>query len=754
MAKSTMSSERASETSIESGLRADVLKAVSRLSLKERSAWLDSLIKVELSRATQISDLDELFKNVRELQIALGLRFRANEEYPWFLDATRPFMSRVRSTNEEVLPGSFSQSRKHLKFKLDVFHEIARRYDPQLDDHGHPGANAYGHDVSRLLSVSGCIPKEIGVRPLDNRKLRLEHGLSNDMPSDLLAMMDDFLLLMYGKLKPTRVRFESKSQSGLPLRSYGRGYKTLGFIHAVNHLEDVLTLTREGRLEDLFHKYDILYAYLMGSRRQADAAGKKRYITTEADRALGNAGVTLVDNSVSFEGVPNAISSKFSAMRFRMVWGGNIISNAIVNCIGSSARNCYGSRYDFTLKHHGGSDILQKMNDYARRNNFITDFNRGVREGEISVVAIDVTQFDGSYPAQLLMKYADFFKDTAIYDLFLRQMCGVSVQLLVGENSPLKPDVTADPFNFDPMTHIHCGMPSGWSWVSDVGKIMALVVYYALVKAGLLEEHSPAQLHSFMRGELRFAVLNLGDDNVILGPPGTYHTIMDALDQYSPWKCEIEQGTRFIGHIISVTHDGYFQVTHDPSSYLTNLLTPERGIRSSMRKYWAVGYNERKKVYLDAPITVEFSKILQEKWFDNYGTNLEHIINQMASEQTVEMSASTDPDDATLKALMHAVTHAPDRAFAEHVLMRYMADSSVLSWEFSRDEILEKIGIDLYDLESRPDVEYTCKVLSQSGYSVSGEDANVDAEQQYWLHDNLVAKEGDSFWANFILNVE
>lgn len=731
------------DSSINLGDNEDLtIEAIKKLPLERRSAWLDNLIKVELQRVATKSDIDKMFDKVRSLQVQLGLRYDFDEgPAAWFLDKSRPFVSHVQDTNEEVLPGSFSQSRKHLTFKLNLFNDIKRKYQPKLNIHGHPDASAYGHDVSRLLSVTGMIPRNIGVRPLDNRSLRINQGLSNQMPDDLLKMMDDFLNLMYGKVKPTRVRIESKSQSGLPLRQYGRGYKTLAFMHAVNHLSDVIKLTDNCNLKELFLKYDILYAYLMGSRRQPDAGGKRRYITTESDRLLGNTAMTLVDNSVEITGVPEALTRHFARMRFRMVYGGNIIANTIMNCIASSARTLYGDTFNFTLKHHGGDDIMAKIKSFASNNNFSRDIFRGVGEEDISIVAIDVTQFDGSYPSELLMKYADYFKDTAIYNCFLRQMLGVSVQLLRDADSESVPDLTGDPFDFDPLTFKDSGMPSGWSWVSDTGKIMCLAIYYSLVKSKLLEKHTPVQLYRFLKGELNYALLNLGDDNVILGPPNKHDSILKALEEYCPWKCEIEQGTRFIGHIISVDDFGYYQVSHDPSSYITNLLTPERGIRSSFRKYWAVGYQERKKVYLDAPITVNFSRMLQDAWFKVYNSNLEEIINKKADEQRLMMSTSNDDESRILNSLLNAIPNAPDRSFAEHVLMRYIADSSVLSWEFSREDILSKVGIDLFDLESRPPIEYTLEVLSNSGYDVSNfdiDDDNVATVINKKLQDKLI----------------
>lgn len=730
----------------------DIIDLVSRLPVAKRSYWLDQLVLSEINRLSnlEISDKDrktritEFFNKVRNLQTQLGLRLeRDGAEFPWFLDGTKEMMSQLRSKSEMVLPGSASFSRKHLRLKLDVFKRIEREFKIKLNENGHPIGVPYGHDTSRLLCVSGMMPDKIGVRSLDNRRQREEKGLSNKMDEEFLSMVDNFLVLMYGDIQSVRVRIESKSQSGLPLRSYGRGYKTIAFMHAIEHIDELLQLVDSNDLGKVLDKFDILFAYLMGSRRQPDAGGKKRYVTSSSDREFGLGAHTLVDNSVKINDVPEALAKHFATMRFRMVWGGNIVSNTIVNTIASSARKHYGDIYAFTLKHRGGSDILEKIKSFSLNNGYSARDPRGVRATDLAVVAIDVTQFDGDYPAELLLKYADFFKDTPIHGLFLRQMLGVSIQLL-REDKDDGPDLTGDPFNFNPLDFAHSGMPSGWSWVSDTGKIMVVAIYFSLVKAGLLKEHTVDQLDAFMRGECEYGLLNLGDDNVILGPPGTNAAILEALEKYCPWKCEVEDGTRFIGHIIYINDGGYYDVGHDPSSYLTNLLSPERGIDSNFRKYWAVGYEARKATYLDSLVSTSFHKILKDCWKEIYNSDLDAIVAQEREKQELEMIKEGDDlgsEDAVAVALLNAAKHSTQPERANHIITRYLSDPSVLSWEFSRDEILEVFGLDLYDIEGRPSFKYTDEVLARSGYlSISppnSKDSEPD-EGQRWLHKNLI----------------
>lgn len=688
---------------------------VTKLSPNQRSRWLDGFIKVFLQKADSEEKRDLLFNDVRALQVKLGLRKSSNPKYPWFLDNVKEFVSITKDTNEEVLPGSFSQSKKHLQFKQALFRRIMKRFTVENDVNGHPGPSSFGHDVSRLMSVTGMLPKEIGVRPNSNLKSREAKGLTNRMDKSFMTMVNDFLDLMYGQIKSKRVRLEDKSQSGLPLRSYGRGYKTLAFEHLVDHLDTVLQLTDEKAFSKLLDEYDVLFTILMGSRRQADAGGKKRYITTPEDAARGLAANTLVDNSVHIEGVPEALTREFATERFRIVCGPNAAANAVPNAIGTSARETYGEVYGFTFKHHGASDIHAKFKEFGLTNDYLRNPSRGVHRDELSAVAIDVTQFDGDYPGEVLRAYADFFKDTPIYQFFVHQMLPVYVQLTRGKTSPEEPYLNGDPLEFDAWQNLNSGMPSGWSWVSDTGKIMAVVVYYCLVSAGLLDKHSPMQLHKFLLGKLRYAVLNLGDDNVILGPPHTYDVIVAALDKYAMWLCELEMGSRFIGFIIGIGSDGYFNITHDPASYITNLLTPERGINSSFRKGWAMGYFARKAVYLDTPTSVMFHRILSQVWEEFYGTNLDALVRVEADKQEA-LAKEGALDDEVLTALINALPTAPDKYMANRILMRYTADPSVLSWEFSRDDVLSAFNVDLYDLEARPDIQFTEKVLDRAGY--------------------------------------
>lgn len=683
-----------------------------------RIGWLDDLLKLQLAQdgAVEGLDFDKMFDLTRFLQVILKIRepFEGDfdiQNQPIHLNKHSPLVSVLSDKSEEVLPGSYSLSKKHMIFKLNVYHRIMREFPVVINDEGHPGSNGYGHDVSRLLSLTGVVPRNIGVRPISNIEQRKDHGLTNDLDPLMIQIAKDFLHLMYGIVHAKSIRIEAKSQSGLPLRVHGRGYKTVSFIHAVEHLDEVLRAAKDA--PELLSRFDILLSFLQGSRRSPDAAGKKRFITSLSGRDLGLAGDTLQDNKVVCDDVPSAITRQFSTMRYRFVWGGNSIANSIVNAIGTSAREHYGKVYAFTFKHRGREDVLEKLAIKATG-------DKGGRPSidQLDLAVIDVSNFDLDYPRQLITLYVDYFKDTPIFDFFARTAFAPSVQgtLDKGADPNEGPILNGNCYDFDYKSFVDSGLPSGWSFVSDAGKMMAPAIYYSLVKAGLLNDHTPEQLDAFLKGECEFAVLNLGDDNVIMGPAGTRDHIYDALSKFCPWKVEPEAGARFIGFPISVDDFGYYNVVHDPASYVTNWLTPERGITSAFRKYWAIGLQQREAVYSDVPITSSFRKIIMEEWNKVYGTNLDSIIIEAAREQREQLASLTDSDDI-VAVLAKALPNALDQARANFIMMRVLADPSVLSWQFSADDIYEAFGLDIRKLEGRPPVHFTEKVLTHSGYS-------------------------------------
>lgn len=722
-----------------------IIAEIKSLPLNSRDNTLNKVSKALFSSLTDVKktsnvNSSRVYSNWRKIMHGSGVI--SQDLTAVDRNVAKPLVTKIKSRSEEVLPGSYSGTVAHMKFKLNVFHRVMREHPVVVDDRGMAGYNAYGHDVSRLLSLTGFVPRRIGVRPMDNRKQRADHGLSNDLPNLFLTMVRDFLLLMYGAVVARSVRFEDKSQSGLPLRLTGRGPKTLTFIHAVDNIDDVLSHAADGQY--LLDKYDVCHAFLAGSRRSPDASGKKRYITTQADAALGLAGNTLQDNSIVVEGVSQAITSKFATMRYRFVWGGNAGANSVVNAIGTSARDYYGKIYEFTFKHRGIDHLRSKLNTFVGQPKSLTF----PKVTDLDMVVIDVSAFDLDYPSQILREYIDFFANTPMYEFFKRTAWAPSYQGTLDTDAIDNEVITnGDTRDFDPEVYQYTGLPSGWSWVSDAGKVMAVVIYYELVQRQLLPPHTIKQLDAFLKGELDFALLNLGDDNVLLGPHGTYTDMLSALESSKIFKMEEEQGARFIGYPFHTDGMGRYSISHDPASYLTNWLTPERGIRSGFSKYWAVGLQEREHVYADAPIVNSFRRIVNEEWFKIYGTHLTSIIHQEAEIQRRKLLVETAMDDTDH--LVSKLINARNRGshLTSLMLADILRDPSVLSWKWSKDDILDAFGVNIDMLENRPSVDYSETVLTRSGYRlITNEHSDYDGVYTggFYAHQRLLDADADA----------
>lgn len=700
-----------------------LINHVSKLLPDVRSTWLDEFIMGSFAdQSWDNENICSLFNLIRHLQVVLGIR--SDDFSAFHQNKFRPLVQKLTDKSEEVLPGSFSDSAKHMKFKLDVFHEIERQFRVRLNDHGHPGDNGYGHDVSRLLSLTGMVPSNIGIRPISNREQRIDHGLTNELDPSLVGMAKDFLVLLFGLVQAKSVRIEGKSQSGLPARVFGKGYKTMAFINAAFNISDVASHADD--LSYLLTKYDILHAFLQGSRRSPDAGGKRRYITTVADNALGLAGKTLQDNTIQLSKVSKAITKHFSTMRYRFVWGGNSVANSIVNVIGTSARECYALVYEFTFKHRGKEHLMSKLHRFCNIGE-----HRAVTTSDCDMFVLDVSNFDLDYPKALLQCYIDLFSESELGSFFARTAFSPSVQGTLDKDSLSdEPIVNGDPLNFNYEDYMDSGLPSGWSFVSDAGKMMALAIYYCLVKSKLLPEHSVAQLDAFLKGELDYGVWNLGDDNVILGPAGSFDAIKTSLEDFCAWKTEPEPGARFIGFPICVDDFGQYLITHDPASYVTNMLTPERGIRSSFRKYWAIGLQQREHVYADTALMSSFKKIINDKWKKHYGSNLDAVVESFAVKQRSALEEASKGDDLLIKHLYNRLGSSDNYALAASILSDVLRDHSVLAWKYSADDLKEAFGLDRALLESRPFVWTSEVILPKFGYvesefsAVSNDDYN------------------------------
>lgn len=430
-------------------------------------------------------------------------------------------------------------------------------------------------------------------------------------------------------------------------------------------------------------------------------------------------------------------------MRYRFVWGGNAVANSIVNVIGTSARDCYGQVYGFTFKHKGRGDLADKLRKFCGISSL-----RAVTTSDCDMYVLDVSSFDQSYPRDLLKLYVDLFRDSDLGEFFARTAFAPSIQGTLDKDSNAdQPIANGDPLNFDPNAYMDSGLPSGWSFVSDAGKMMACAIYYCLVKARLLDEHSIEQLDAFLKGKLAYGLWNLGDDNVILGPAKSFELIKKALDDFCPWRTEPEPGARFIGFPICVDEFGQYSFRHDPASYVTNMLTPERGIKSAFRKYWAVGLKAREHVYADTALMSSFKKIISDCWKRHYGTNLDAIIEKAAEEQKIALEEAGESDDRLVQILYQRLGSAPDLNYAQAILSDILRDHSVLAWKYSSEDIKEAFGIDKSLLESRPHVWTSESILEKFGYTV--EEAKAVSLDDY--NGRIYSREGLSDRAKQII---
>jgi hypothetical protein len=83
-------------------------------------------------------------------------------------------------------------------------------------------------------------------------------------------------------------------------------------------------------------------------------------------------------------------------------------------------------------------------------------------------------------------------------------------------------------------------------------------------------------------------------------------------------------------------------------SYVSKILTPERGIYSFFRKYPAIGHMARMDVYKTAPLFPEVWEVVEKHFYDVYSLHLTPTWQVRAEQERMELGSATEVDRLVL----------------------------------------------------------------------------------------------------------
>lgn len=530
-----------------------------------------------------------------------------------------------------IYPEIISDDSRTLKMLAELATKLTTALPSKVTANGTVGANAVAGDFYQLLTVAGYGMNPISVPPVSNSRIRAELGLTDAFTSDRhRRIAGELLRLMLTQPKPAKVSIRREASTGAPDYVNDVTKKKTELRAALENLDDFLGLVEADALKELFVRYNAPIVQTIGERTQADKViseggrfkSKDREVNDElaARTGLKEGRRFPADKRIIIDG--QEVIGHFAGRR-RTVFGMSFVPNYVVATFFSAFRAHYLEEYAFTWKHRTPDSILDKMRQYK----FLAGF--------------DVKQFDQTVPTFLidffcteLKKYADPRLAKLVRLMFAAPYIVPYPWIAGTSEEPFNPLFGEDPFNTASFIH-ELGLPSGISCNPDFGKF-AMVTQYLCICDDYFHDVLEVGIDVILRGEhARYALLNMGDDCVLLTNDSGFHTHVATAEYHAQYfAVEEESPISFLGNVPYTDDRGQLQLAPNIASFFVNWLVPEHGVDNHRRKnFWAVGDRERRQHYARAPGYPEAYSIYEEMFIKYWGRTPSSITNEYYDSQ-------------------------------------------------------------------------------------------------------------------------
>jgi hypothetical protein len=415
------------------------------------------------------------------------------------------------------------------------------------------------------------------------------------------AILRELIRTMMGKRwePKTGYAISTKSKSGLTKNTYDIDEKFESFRYLTANLPDVAKLIREGNLEKLAERHDIVLAYLIMRRNQNDSVrenGPKDRSALSIGQACGfEEGELIAGRSI-------AESDKFYRTRSRPVYSGPGAVNYLLASLLQPMRDHYLSEYAFTWKHRSAEDIERKVDGY-------------------NVLGVDATQFDQNFKTEAAEIIFDEWSQ--MYDRDVIDLMRIMWYAPVFCPSPVDGDLTqwawiGDPLDIDDFK-LNRGLPSGISYNPDFGKIWG-TAYILFMLDDMTGDVLEFGVHRILKGEHpTYAILNQGDDALFLFKSMELRNLLkERLEsgEASPYiDLDIEDPVTFLGWVLTSNGRGY-RVVPNIQSMVLNFAGNEHPIghprdKVGHRRHWGLGVESWPTVFGVCPEYKKVRRILE-----------------------------------------------------------------------------------------------------------------------------------------------
>lgn len=576
--------------------------------------------------------------------------------------------------DQEILPGMYSFSSEYLKTMENIVRTLNDELPIDVTDEGFCGPSGIGADFNRGLSVSGYGMDPLPIPIMNNRGLLQERGISGGFVNERHEQIFNELVdEMFGYHKPSACRIRKEASTGIPFFTSDMDYKKDRLHRAFAGARDLLSAVGRRDWTHLLMTYDIVLAYAINERQQADSGswdGKsvpvfKERLVPDADyaRSGGEEGrLYPADKEVVIDG------HKFqfhSAMRRRTVFGMSFVPNYFTSAVLGCIREVYLERFAFTWKHRSFEDMSAK----AARFKYAIGF--------------DVKNMDNNIPMWALKKLCDRLRNH-LADEFVDLIERMYQAPFVMPNPFRERDPKYNPYYgkiplTDDAFDLEVGLASGISINPDTGKFFMVFTYLCMMHdCGV--DFSLVEMLQGSHPEA--AMLNMSDDCVLLANTDSLRE--KATVYKSPYAIlEPEVPAQFLGGVFMRESGGALKVVPNANTYFINFFVPERGINHPSRSStWSLGYTERRHHYSTAPAFKMVDQVIESKFIDGFGVSpwilaqLHHSAQQGQGMSPVDemvlnnphyLHYRISPQDVSEKVLDLIVSSIPPEEFYESI---------------------------------------------------------------------------------------
>lgn len=552
-------------------------------------------------------------------------------------DRGRAFFGRQRNRNGgDILgPGFNSLSEQMIRFKYDLTMKSNHLFPPSTVGY-FAAKNAVPTDFSKLVTVMpGYGMNPLTVPLLNNTLAREEAGLSNeDFTPRERKIFTEVFRLMHAERDFTRSLYlRPEASMMMPTFEKNPIIKKRLVERTIEHVDPILTLLAEDKLEELAQRFMFVIAYATLTRSQADGCKLNEHgIEQTKDREVADLDFALsggtrgsrrpADKRVFLNSKENPYAQ---ASRERTAFGGSGVANQLLAALYTPLR-CYLDRFAFTYKHRSPSEKLAKIKRFRH------------------AIGADVHQHDQLISPAVIDLYCEL-----LYEVFDPRVALMIDMMLHAPTYVPNPDAEVkstgwwlgNPFNPHDF-QARMGLPSGIANNPDIGKWNMTATYLCeldLVTHDVLEEG----IGRILKGEsTKYGLLDMADDGVILLNQASH-----AQNLRERWEAmATPEGTRsvkakfhrigiempvvFLGDVFYVDDRNELCVAPNPVSFFVNFWCPE--YPTDMRPYWPVGWDARQAHYTMTPLYGEMYNLQEELFYKHFNQRLDAVVHS-AKEQ-------------------------------------------------------------------------------------------------------------------------